>query len=462
MKTIPKLIQRFVGILLLSFLLLLFLNFLLLSICVKGQASNLSPWQTAQEVAQALQQDHTGYHLPQDLAQELQLHQVWAILIDNTTLQVIWHTDPLPEGVPLSYSIADIASLTQGYVHDYPTFPGRAGDNLVVLGYPQDSFWKHMWPSWDYDFIAHLPRNLLLVLALNLILVCLIYVTANSRLLRSIKPIVCGIQALSTKEAVYIRETGLLSELSLAINRASEILQSQERQLRKRDTARANWIAGVSHDIRTPLSMVMGYAAQLRDDAQLPSQVCQKAAVIVSQSQRMGNLIQDLNLASRLEYNMQPIHPQPENLVAIARQVVVDFMNLDPEGRHPIVWETEETLAFCPVHVDRNLISRAVSNLIQNCIRHNEKGCTIHVQVTSKDQDCLVEVADDGTGATEEQIMRLNSAPHYMSCQENTTLQQHGLGLLIVKQVIAAHGGSTQIGRSVYGGMSVRLTLPRR
>ena len=87
--------------------------------------------------------------------------------------------------------------------------------------------------------------------------------------------------------------------------------------------------------------------------------------------------------------------------MAIARQVVVDFMNLDPEGRHPIVWETEETLAFCPVHVDRNLISRAVSNLIQNCIRHNEKGCTIHVQVTSKDQDCLVEVADDGTGATE-------------------------------------------------------------
>ncbi len=114
--------------------------------------------------------------------------------------------------------------------------------------------------------------------------------------------------------------------------------------------------------------MVLGYAGQLRDDPHLTGGERQKAAVIVKQSERMRNLINDLNLASKLEYNMQPLHLQKVNLVAVVRQVVVDFMNLDIGGRHPIEWETEENLTVCPVCADPDLMKRAVGNLIQNCI----------------------------------------------------------------------------------------------
>lgn len=79
------------------------------------------------------------------------------------------------------------------------------------------------------------------------------------KLLRSIKPIVSGIQSLPLGEPVYVREKGLLAELAVNINKTSELLRAKNDQLRKKETARANRIAGVSHDIRTPLSMVMGY-----------------------------------------------------------------------------------------------------------------------------------------------------------------------------------------------------------
>ena len=138
-----------------------------------------------------------------------------------------------------------------------------------------------MWPSWDYHFIANLPKTVLSVLAINIALIFIIYVTANSRLLKSVKPIVGGIQALSANEEVHIRKKGLLSELAVNINKTSDILQTQSRQLCKRETARANWIAGVSHDIRTPLSMVMGYAGQLESDVWLSEDNRQKAAGIV-------------------------------------------------------------------------------------------------------------------------------------------------------------------------------------
>ena len=460
MKSVPKLIRCFVGIMLLSSVLLIILNFALLGTYMLNQAPNGSPWTTAQKVADNLLQDGNGYVLTEDTEIELQNTNVWAIFIDNATMKVVWQTDNLPETVPMSYTVSNIASLTRGYIDGYPTFTGEAENGLVVLGYPKDSFWKHMWPSWDYNLIANLPKTVLSVFAINIALIFIIYVIANSKLLKSVKPIVSAVQALSTNEEVHIREKGLLSELAVNINKTSDILQTQSRKLRKKETARANWIAGVSHDIRTPLSMVMGYAGQLESDMQLSEDNRKKAAVIVKQSNRMRNLINDLNLASKLEYNMQPINPEKQNLIAVVRQVVVDFINMNIDKKYMIEWKTDETLTACPVCIDKDLIKRAVSNLIQNSMNHNEQGCHIFVRVIVEDHFYTVVVADDGIGVTDEQIEKLNHSPHYMVCDENTSEQRHGLGLLIVKQIVFAHSGKMLIKHSEYGGFEVDLSLP--
>ncbi|WP_027643515.1 sensor histidine kinase [Enterocloster clostridioformis] len=460
MKSVPKLIRRFVGIMLLSSVLLIILNFALLGTYMLNQAPNGSPWTTAQKVADNLLQDGNEYVLTEDTEIELQNTNVWAIFIDNATMKVVWQTDNLPETVPMSYTVSNIASLTRGYIDGYPTFTGEAENGLVVLGYPKDSFWKHMWPSWDYNLIANLPKTVLSVFAINIALIFIIYVIANSKLLKSVKPIVSAVQALSTNEEVHIREKGLLSELAVNINKTSDILQTQSRKLRKKETARANWIAGVSHDIRTPLSMVMGYAGQLESDMQLSEDNRKKAAVIVKQSNRMRNLINDLNLASKLEYNMQPINPEKQNLIAVVRQVVVDFINMNIDKKYMIEWKTDETLTACPVCIDKDLIKRAVSNLIQNSMNHNEQGCHIFVRVIVEDHFYTVVVADDGIGVTDEQIEKLNHSPHYMVCDENTSEQRHGLGLLIVKQIVFAHSGKMLIKHSEYGGFEVDLSLP--
>lgn len=461
MKSVPKLIRRFVGILLLSCVLLLLLNFILLLLFMEKQTPNVYPWKTAEKLGAALQKTADGaYTLPDAALTELEEAGAWAILIDNESRRVVWQSGALPDTIPRVYTLPEIAGLTRGYIDGYPTFTGEAEDGLVVLGYPRDRFWKHMWPSWDYELIAGLPQMALGVLGVNTALIFLIYILANSRLLKSIRPIANGIQALPTGETVWIRETGVLSELARSINETSEILQTQSAQLRKKETARANWIAGVSHDIRTPLSMVMGYAGQLKDDEGLTENARRKAELIVRQSQRIKNLINDLNLASKLEYNMQPVNPVSVNMVAAVRQAAVDFINMDPDNKYPMEWETDEALSVCLVNGDPALLKRAVGNLIQNCITHNEQGCTIHIGVTAGNGRCTVTVADDGIGATDEQLATLNQAPHYMVCDESTAGQRHGLGLLLVKQIMEAHGGTALIGRSVYGGFSVALTLP--
>ena len=460
MKSVPKLIRRFVGIFLLSAVLLIVLNVLLLAMIASGQQANASPWKMAEETAAAIQLTDDGYVLSEEASTELRTQNAWAILIDNGTRKVVWHSDDLPDTVPVEYTVSDISDFTRGYINGYPTFPAGTDHGLVVVGYPKESFWKHMWPSWDYQLIAHAPKIALCVIAVNLAVIFTIYVAANAKVWKSVKPITNGIQALSTGDSVHVREKGLLSEVAFHINRTSAVLQSQKNQLRKKETARANWIAGVSHDIRTPLAMVMGYADQLQSSDHLTEAERKMAAVIVKQSARMRNLINDLNLASKLEYNMQPVSVKQENAVAIVRQVAVDFINTSMDDKYPIEWLTGEEISTCLINADRDLLKRAVANLIQNCINHNENGCTIYVSVAQEQNDCVICVEDNGIGATDEQIGQLNTAPHYMVCDTNTTEQRHGLGLLIVKQIVAAHNGVTVIEHSRFGGFAVKMVMP--
>lgn len=462
MKSVPKLIRRFAGILAVSLFLFLVLNVTLLVSWSLAYSSSGGTWSTAQEAADAMSRTEAGYVLSDYMQKELTERNIWALYIDNTSLEILWHSDNLPEDIPLAYTASDISGLTRGYVNDYPTFTGQGTDGLMVLGYPKQSYWKHMYPSWDLQMIADAPKTVGIVLGANLILLFLIYIGANMGVLRSVRPIAEGIQKLPLEEHVTLKETGVLSELAKNINRTSEILQSQKYQILKKDAARANWIAGVSHDIRTPLSMVMGYAGQLEQSQGISPEDKKKVSVILSQSRRIKNLINDLNLASKLEYNMQPLSMKPENAVAVVRQVAVDFINNDIEGKYPVEWETDEKLSVCMVQADRELLKRAVSNLIQNSMNHNEDGCTIYVSVSCAEEkkSCVIRVEDDGAGVSPEQLERLERAPHYMMCDTNTGEQRHGLGLMIVKQIAASHGGRAEIGRGRRGGFGVSIILP--
>src|SRR5690625_544352 len=461
MKSVPKLIGRFIRILLLSTFLLLVLNFFVLLFIAINHSPNDSPYTTAEKTASALHKTDNGYALENSAQKFLQNENIWAIVIDDNTKTIVWHTDNYPDDIPEVYSLSDISSITSGYLDGYPTYTGDAEDGLLVLGYPQDSYWKHLWPSWDYQFISHLPQIFLVVLLCNVLLILVIYIWSTGRLTKSVNPIVQGIRDLAARKKVQMKEKGVLSELAMNINQTSQILQSQDRELKKKETARANWIAGVSHDIRTPLSMVMGYAGQLKDNPNLTLEERKKATVILRQSEKMRNLINDLNLASKLEYNMQPLNLKNINAVALVRQVVVDFINNDIENNYPIEWKTDDELTSCIIQAEEDLMKRTMNNLIQNCINHNESGCTIYVSVRATQRKCMITVEDDGIGVSDEQIEKLNNNSHYMISDNAASEQRHGLGLLIVKQIVQSHNGRMIIEHSRYNGFAVTLEFLR-
>ena len=462
MKNVLKLARRLVLTLLCVFGLLPILNLVVLFSVTYGFQSNGRPYSTAEEVAAGLTKTADGYRLPEEIENRLKEEHVWAFFAEDATGKVLWHTDNLPEEMPLTCTPSMAAELTRGCFQDSPTFPAAADGGLVIIGYQKQTFWKHLYPAWDYNMVKYAVPFAVIMIAVNIGIVIFIYLFTDMKLLKSVVPIVEGVENLAKGRSAYIPKKGLLSDIAGSLNQASEILQSRNRELRKKETARANWIAGVSHDIRTPLSMIMGYAGHLLGDANLTDRQKKELDVICRQSQRMKNLVNDLNLASKLEYNMQPTDLEEINIVAVVRQTVVDFINTDPEEKYPIQWLTEDSLGICLVEADKGLIGRAAGNLLQNSINHNPEGCSIYVTVEKDKDRCRIRVEDDGQGITEEQLEKLNHEPHYMMCDENVTGQRHGLGLLIVRQIAQVHGGTMQIGHSRYGGFEVIIDLPCR
>ena len=460
MKNILKLIRRFVITIILSIFLLLFLNIFLFEFIFFKYSTDDSPSDKTFEIAKMIKFKDRKYFLPDKEISNLKKQNIWAIVIDNDSKKVIWQTENLPGEIPKEYSVFDIALFSHAYIKGYPVFTAKIRNDLLVLGYPKDSYWKYSTATWNYRLIQNVPNFFLTFLISNIFFVFLIYIFSNSKLLKSVNPIIKGIQDLPKDNPVNIDEKGVLSELAKSINKTSEILQNQREQLRNKDTARANWIAGVSHDIRTPLSVIMGYTSQLKTSLNLSDETDKKLSVILKQSERIKNLINDLNLASKLEYNMQPFEKKKENAVAVVRQVIVDFLNMDIDERFPIEWKTKSEFVSCFVNVDKNLIKRALVNLIQNSINHNENGCTIYVSVKEDEKNCIICVEDNGIGVSDKELEKLNNTPHYMVCDKNTTEQQHGLGLLIVKQIMDVHNGQVEMKHSEYGGFKAVLQIP--
>lgn len=453
MKGITKILSRYVLSAAGIALILLIVNFGALVVLMVHSSQNSRTDFSVSQFSERLTTENGMYTLPEDACNAIKEHYQWAMLIDNDG-NVVWRLD-LPDDVPRRYTVTDIAGFTHWYLNDYPATVWRRTDGLFVLGSERGSMWKYNMeePLTVMDgILAWIPA----VLILNGLVAVLLALLFGLRLFRSLKPLARGIESMAGNRPVKLSTKGLLGTLASGINRTSEKLIRQEAELAKRDTARTAWIAGVSHDIRTPLSMVMGYASELEEDPELPMEKREQAGIILRQRERIKALVSDLNLASRLEYSMLPLRKTAIPLAALLRDIVASFINSGLPDRYFIDVEVNKNAQDSIVEGDEELLRRAVSNLIGNSVKHNPDGCTIKISLSREGIVCILSVADNGTGLRQDilESLKVHKNP--------VELQNHGLGLTIVRQIIKAHQGTVEFHNFPQSGCEVLLSLPEK
>lgn len=389
-------------------------------------------------ISEALVKKEHGYEMQQEGILKMEENQcAFALLLDGSG-RVVWDWQK-PAELPGQYSLGEVAAFSKWYLQDYPVGVWRYGeDGLLVFGYPKGSIVRQNFYM-QRDRLDAVFAYVGVFFLFNGILVFALALLFGYRFYRSLKPVGEGIEALAEGQTVHLREKGMTQYLRERLNQTSDLLESQKARLARRDQARTEWIAGVSHDIRTPLSVIAGYAEGMETDSALPGDVRRRAGCIREQSFVVKKLIEDLNLTSKLTYQMQPLRREAYVPAAWLRETAAGMLN---SGALPqdcrLELETEPELEKIRLWGDVQLLTRALQNLLGNCVRHNPGGCWIHLQAAKTEEGFCFCVEDDGSGVPKavQQIVEENGSRNQPADQ-----RPHVLGLLVVQKIAAAHGG---------------------
>lgn len=367
----------------------------------------------------------------------------WCILL-NENGNVIWSQNK-PNDIPEHYSINDIARMTRWFLNDYPVYVRTEDYGLLVLGIPKNSVGKYDM-AYSMEWFDTLPQRLIIILAINLCLAAILAFIFGINLYRRIHTLINGINDLRNEKSVKLKESGIFKEISQSINKTSDTIERKNAILSQRDIARSNWISGISHDIRTPLSIIMGYSEELSSCKELNDNNQKKAEIIKTQSLKIKNLINDLNIISSLEYDMQPSKKTTFRICPLIRHIVTDIINSGLSDKFEINLYLSDEKAY--ILADKNLIKRAIFNLINNSITHNNNGCIINISEYIKNNMVYIKISDNGKGVSNEVIENISQIPK----------SAHGLGLPMAYKIINVHGGQLKLLND--NGFIVKITLP--
>ena len=368
----------------------------------------------------------------------------WCMLIDESG-NVIWDQDK-PDDVPDTYTINDIARMSRWFLNDYPVYTRTEDYGLLVLAKPKNAVGKYQM-EYSMSWFDSLPQRLVYVLLFNLLLATVLACVFGTSLYRRIRELTRGLSDLRAEKPVKLRERGIFRDIYRNINITSAAIERKNKALSIRESARRNWIAGISHDIRTPLSVITGYAEALSENKELSENNKHRAEVIVSNSMKIKKLIEDLNLISSMEYDMQPSKRQPVKICPLIRRVSAEILNNGMSDRFSVALDLKAEGAA--VMGDEGLLERAVYNVINNAVTHNKDGCTIQIKEYEKGGNIVIEIRDNGTGVPDSVLENIDKIP-------KTT---HGIGLPMAYRIVSVHGGRFESYND--NGFCIMMTFPR-
>jgi two-component system OmpR family sensor kinase len=241
-----------------------------------------------------------------------------------------------------------------------------------------------------------------------------------------------------------------LNEMLASLEHAVTSEKDSQERLRR-------FVADASHELRTPVTAISGYAELRRKGGlETPDAEDRAWARVESESARMAALVEDLIMLARLGEG-QPLVRESVDLVELARDAAADHAAIDPE--RPVTVEAPESLLL---EGDSQRLHQVVSNLLANVRVHTPPGTLTTILVEDQEAWAVLAVVDDGPGIPEGSLDRVFQRFHRADPSRSRRSGGSGLGLSIVEAIVEAHGGTVDAGKDPGGGARFTVRLPKR
>lgn len=396
--------------------------------------------------------------------ERLDKYGLWVQIIDETGQEIFAHNKPAY--CPDSYSTAELVSLVESrYENGYTVFISNVAlsDRTLnyVIGFPYN-VGKYMlyYNGENMERLSPFMETTILLsicfIAFIIVLCAFIYAFWLSRKLSTV---IGGVRNIIQNSYKPLKETGVFGGIYSSLNKMDMEIRRSEKMQQETDRTRKEWIANITHDLKTPLSPIKGYAELLSEGSSLDLQAVQDyGAIILKNVNHMEKLMNDLKLTYQLEAGAIPYTPQEIRIVRFIKELVIDIAN-DPAFSKRAI-EFENDIPETVITADPDLLSRAIGNIVINALVHNPLDTKVKITVNKAlDSNLSVSISDNGKGMNETELSDLWNR-YYRGTNTKERPEGSGLGLAIAKQIITLHGGDITVKSSPGIGTEFIIMLP--
>ncbi|PJO40742.1 sensor histidine kinase [Lysinibacillus xylanilyticus] len=272
-----------------------------------------------------------------------------------------------------------------------------------------------------------------------------------------------GLSKIYTRKGKLRMRYMLYQEVLQHLQSLSGKLKAAETERGKVEQAKQEWIAGISHDLKTPLTYITGYSTLLLNDQYDWSKEEARSFIqeISDKSKHMEELIQDLSLV--IQFNntdgQLPLHKTSQDIVDFTKRIVANISN-NPQANDYILHFKTAT-SVINIDFDTKFMQRILQNILMNAVIHNPPNTNIYTQIFDRLEHVEIHIVDNGVGMS--QHMMENIFQHYYrGTTTESSSEGTGLGMAIVYKLVQAHNGTILVQSEPSNGTTFIITLPKK
>ncbi|WP_053954985.1 HAMP domain-containing sensor histidine kinase [Inediibacterium massiliense] len=403
--------------------------------------------------------DQEKIDITEDAKKSLMKNHAWIQILDENGKEVYQYQKE--KTVPIKYNPMDLIHYYK-YAKPSTVLVGEKSIDgyrySYLIGFPYEMIDKQVF-IYNKDYAGFIFKNgLMLIIGIDILLALLFGLYFSSKLTEPVKKIIQGIEYLgSGNYRINYEERGLYKEVYSNMNHLGDLLEESEQERKELDLMREEWLSNISHDIKTPLSSIRGYAELLDSGYDFTNEeVKEYAQIIEKKAIYIKELVDDLNLSTRLKN--KKISPRLEdcNLVSFLREIVIDFLNTSENRDTNIDFISD--LEEIQKRIDPVLFKRVIHNIISNAIVHNDRKVNITVRIKKGKDKLMIFIEDDGKGIKEEDIKHIFTR-YYRGTNTSKDHEGSGLGMAIAKDIITIHGGNLSVQSKIGYGTTFQIIM---
>lgn len=221
------------------------------------------------------------------------------------------------------------------------------------------------------------------------------------------------------------------------IDELANTLNYLEQEVSKTDEYRRDLMANVSHDLKTPLTMIKAYAEMIRDiTLDNKEKTKENLNVIIDETDRLNILVNDILELSKLQNNQETLNIESFDIVELISDILKRYQIIKETENYNLILESPESII---VKADKKRISQVIYNLINNAINYTGDDLTVTIRITESSKDCKVEIIDTGKGIDETDLTNIWNRYYKKEKNHKRNVVGTGLGLSIVKNILEQH-----------------------